>query len=176
MNSILNKMRNVKKIVKIHQVRGYKVKCLFNNGESRVIDFKKLFEKWKVGKKHIAHPLVNDLKAFKKVELIDGSLTWKNISFSSEDDEGNHIVHYFDLDPIILYENSESDKSRDLLIGLKIKLARKEAGMTQEELAEKSGTSKHYISRIENDKSGIEIMTLKKIVEGLGKRLEIRIE
>ena len=48
--------------------------------------------------------------------------------------------------------------------------------MTQEELAQKSGTSKHYISRIENDKSNIEVMTLKKIVEGFGKRLEINFE
>lgn len=57
-----------------------------------------------------------------------------------------------------------------------IKQARKELGLTQQELAEKSGTSKHYISRIENEKSGIELMTLKKIVEGLGKRLQISVE
>lgn len=48
--------------------------------------------------------------------------------------------------------------------------------LKQGQLAEKSGTSKHYISRIENEKSGIELMTLKKIVEGLGKRLQIRID
>ena len=50
-------------------------------------------------------------------------------------------------------------------IGRRIKIARNELGLTQEQLAEKSGTSKHYISRIENEKSGIELMTLKKIVE-----------
>ncbi|MBK6902797.1 MAG: helix-turn-helix transcriptional regulator [Saprospirales bacterium] len=56
------------------------------------------------------------------------------------------------------------------MIGLMIKQARKEAGLTQEELARKSGTSKHYISRIENNKSDIELLTLIKIVEaGLGK-------
>jgi len=169
-------MRSIKRIVKIHQIRGYKVTCLFNNGESRVIDFKNLFEKWKIKKGHIAYPLLENQKEFKKLKIIDGSFVWENIKFKSLDDEGNEIVQYFDLDPIVIYENSEIDKSRNLLIGWMIKQARKELGLTQEELAERSGTSKHYISRIENEKSGIELMTLKKIVEGLGKRLQINIE
>lgn len=58
-----------------------------------------------------------------------------------------------------------------------IKQARKDAGLTQEELAQKSGTSKHYISRLENNKADIELLTLKKIIEaGLGKRLQIAIK
>ncbi len=49
--------------------------------------------------------------------------------------------------------------------------------MTQSELALKSGTSKHYISRLENNKSDIELLTLKKIVEaGLGKKLVIEFD
>ncbi len=176
MNIIRNKMRSIKKIVKVHQVKGYKVTCLFNNGESRVIDFKDLFDKWKIKKGHLAYPLKDDIKEFKKFKIIDGSFVWENIEFESTDDKGNPMKQYFDLDPIVLYENSSMDKSRNLLIGLMIKQARKELGLTQEQLAVKSGTSKHYISRIENEKSGIELMTLKKIVEGLGKRLQIRIE
>ncbi len=169
-------MRSIKKIVKIHQTKGYKVTCLFNNGESRIIDFKKLFEKWKIKKGHIAYPLLEEIKEFKKFKIIDGSFVWENIKFESKDDQGNKMDQYFDLDPIVLYDNSEIDSSRNLLIGLMIKQARKELGLTQEQLAEKSGTSKHYISRIENEKSGIELMTLKKIVEGLGKRLQIKID
>lgn len=168
-------MRSIKKIVKVHQTKGYKVTCLFNNGESRVIDFKNLFENWKIKKGHIAYPLVEELSEFKKFKIIDGSFVWENIQFESLDDEGNTMTQYFDLDPIVLYEGSEIDKSRSLKIGLMIKQARKELGLTQDELARKSGTSKHYISRIENEKSGIELMTLKKIVEGLGKRLQINI-
>jgi len=169
-------MRSIKKIVKVHQVNGYKVTCLFNNGESRIIDFKSLFEKWKIKKSHIAYSLVEDLKEFKKFKIVDGSFVWENIKFESKDDEGNKMMQYFDLDPIVLYDASEIDSSRNLLIGLMIKQARKELGLTQEQLAQKSGTSKHYISRIENEKSGIELMTLKKIVEGLGKRLQISID
>lgn len=168
-------MRSIKKIVKVHQTKGYKVTCLFNNGESRVIDFKNLFESWKIKKGHVAYPLLDKLSEFKKFKIIDGSFVWENIHFESLDDEGNTVTQYFDLDPIVLYESSEIDKSRSLMIGLMIKQARKELGLTQDELAKKSGTSKHYISRIENEKSGIELMTLKKIVEGLGKRLQINI-
>lgn len=169
-------MRTIKRIIKIHQINGYVVHCLFNNGASRIIDFKALFQKWNIAEGHIAYPLVNDLTEFKKFELIDGSFVWPNIAFESEDDEGRKIIQYFDLDPIVLYENSEIDESREIQVGRMIKEARKALGLTQEELAAKSGTSKHYISRIENDKSGIELMTLKKIVEGLGKRLQISIE
>ena len=169
-------MRSIKKIIKIHQVENYQVTCLFNNGESRIIDFKHLFEKWKIKKSHIAYPLLEDINAFQKFEIIDGSFVWPNIQFESLDDQGNKMVQYFDLDPFVLYDSSEKDTSRSLAIGWKIKQARKELGLTQAQLAQKSGTSKHYISRIENEKSGIELMTLKKIVEGLGKHLQITID
>ena len=169
-------MRSIKKIIKIHEVEGYKVTCLFNNGESRIIDFKHLFEKWKIKKSHIAYSLLEDINAFQKFEIIDGSFVWPNIQFESLDDEGNKMVQFFDLDPLVLYDMSKKDMSRSLLIGLKIKQARKDLGLTQVQLAQKSGTSKHYISRIENEKSDIELMTLKKIVEGLGKRLQITID
>ena len=53
-----------------------------------------------------------------------------------------------------------------------IKDARKEAHLTQEELAKKTGTKKSYISRVENGKIDIQISTLFKIFEeGLGKKI-----
>jgi transcriptional regulator with XRE-family HTH domain len=61
-------------------------------------------------------------------------------------------------------------------LGMLIKKSRTELGLTQEELAKKSGTTKHYISRLENNKSGIEVSTLRKIIEGgLGKQMKIEI-
>ncbi len=117
-----------------------------------------------------------DVNEFKKFKIIDGTFVWENIKFTSKDDEGKEVIQFFDLDPVVLYENSTRDTSRSLQVGRMIRNARKELGLTQEQLARKAGTSKHYISRIENEKSGIELMTLKKIVEGLGKRLQISIE
>ena len=58
-----------------------------------------------------------------------------------------------------------------------IKEARKEAHLTQEELAMKINTKKSYISRIEKDASDIRLSTLLRIIEqGLGGRLNISIE
>ncbi|MGK0363075.1 MAG: DNA-binding XRE family transcriptional regulator [Saprospiraceae bacterium] len=168
-------MRAIKKIVKLHQFEGYKAFCLFNNGESRVIDFKSFLESHGVNEKHFAYPLLQDVKEFQKAELIEGSFVWKNIEFRSKNKDGEEVIYPFDIDPIVLYQNSTTDKSRNLDIGLMIKQTRKDLGITQSELAEKIGTTKHYISRIENNKSGIELATLQKITEGLGKRLEITI-
>lgn len=62
-------------------------------------------------------------------------------------------------------------------LGYIIQQARLEKGMTQEELAEKCGTNKGYISKIENNIKEVRISTLQKIVElGLGGHLELSIK
>ena len=54
--------------------------------------------------------------------------------------------------------------------------ARHEQGMTQEELAEKCGTTKSYISKLENDVKEVRISTLQKIVhDGLDGELQLSI-
>jgi HTH-type transcriptional regulator/antitoxin HipB len=61
-------------------------------------------------------------------------------------------------------------------LGVMIQQARLEKGMTQEQLAEKCGTNKGYISRIENNLKEVRISTLQKIVEiGLGGHLDVSI-
>ena len=56
-----------------------------------------------------------------------------------------------------------------------LKEERKRAGLTQEELADKIGTKKTYISRLENGKADIQLSTLFRIFEGLGKRVSLTI-
>ncbi|MBK5214300.1 MAG: helix-turn-helix transcriptional regulator [Flavobacteriaceae bacterium] len=61
-------------------------------------------------------------------------------------------------------------------LGVMLKQARKDANLTQEELAEKTGTKKSYISRIERGLSDIQVSTYCKLIEiGLGKNLNISI-
>jgi HTH-type transcriptional regulator/antitoxin HipB len=61
-------------------------------------------------------------------------------------------------------------------LGVMLKEARQEAHLTQEQLAEKTGTKKSYISRIERGLSDIQISTYHKLIEiGLGKNLNISI-
>ncbi len=62
-------------------------------------------------------------------------------------------------------------------IGAMIYEARMEKGLTQEQLAEKIGTTKSYISKIENNVKEARFSTLQKIVEiGLGGHLELSIK
>ncbi len=62
-------------------------------------------------------------------------------------------------------------------LGFLIQQARLEKGMTQEELANKCGTNKGYISKIENNLKEVRFSTLQKIVEiGLGGHLELSIK
>jgi HTH-type transcriptional regulator/antitoxin HipB len=61
-------------------------------------------------------------------------------------------------------------------LGVMIQELRKEQGLTQEQLAEKCGTTKTYISRIENNASDIRLSTLMRIVRlGLGGNLKLSV-
>jgi HTH-type transcriptional regulator/antitoxin HipB len=61
-------------------------------------------------------------------------------------------------------------------LGAMIYEARLEKGLTQEQLADKCGTNKAYISKVENDIKDIRISTLQKIIEvGLGGQLNLSI-
>ena len=62
-------------------------------------------------------------------------------------------------------------------IGVLIQEARKQQNLTQEEHAQKCGTTKNYISRIENNASDIRLSTLMRIIrEGLGGQLKLSVE
>ena len=61
-------------------------------------------------------------------------------------------------------------------LGVLIQQARQERGMTQEQVAELSGTNKSYISKLENDLKDVRFSTLQRIItDGLGGHLEISI-
>jgi len=62
-------------------------------------------------------------------------------------------------------------------IGVLLQEARKKQQMTQQELAEKAGTTKNYISRIENNASDIRLSTLMRIIrEGFGGHLRLSLD
>jgi len=169
----MRKVVKIPRILKINSVKGLTVSVVFNNGESRVIDLANALRK--EGKQSNAAILL-DPKEFKKVKLANNTLSWNNageaIIFKGKEKK---VPYQIGAD--VLYKMSKPDKQAEsLLIGQLVRAMREELKMTQESLAQKSGTTRNYISRIENDKSGIELSTLQKIVEtGLGKRLEVTI-
>ena len=62
---------------------------------------------------------------------------------------------------------------KDHSIASRLKFARVNAGMTQKELAEKTGIQQANISRIENGNGNPSVATLCKIAQGMGKKLII---
>lgn len=68
------------------------------------------------------------------------------------------------------------ERAQYFVISETLKDARKQANLTQEELADKVGTKKSYISRLENGKCDIQLSTLYRIFEeGLGIRISLLI-
>ena len=64
---------------------------------------------------------------------------------------------------------------QEFKIGVMLKIAREEAGLTQDQLAEKLNTKKTAISRIENHAEDIKLSTLEKFAHALGKTLRIEV-
>ena len=60
-------------------------------------------------------------------------------------------------------------------IGVLFKVSREQAGMTQEEVAQKVGTKKSAISRIENHAVDIRLSTLHKYAKATGKKVNLKI-
>jgi len=68
--------------------------------------------------------------------------------------------------------NEYEEQAQMFIIAEMLKEARKEANLTQEQLAQKAGTKKSYISRLENAKANIKLSTLIRIFEqGLNKKI-----
>ena len=96
----------------------------------------------------------------------------------------NAIMQCNNLEELLNIEFGEAgSKSREefeketeaFCLAQTLKEERLRAGLTQEQLAEKIGTKKTYISRLENGKSDIKLNTLFRIFEGLGRRVVLTI-
>ena len=60
-------------------------------------------------------------------------------------------------------------------IGVLLRQAREEAGLTQEQLALRLGSKKSAVSRIENHAEDIKLSTLERYASALGKTLFVRV-
>jgi DNA-binding XRE family transcriptional regulator len=174
----MKKAIKIPRILKIKSIKGFDLFCIFNNGETRVIHFKDLFDKWKIKKEDPEYILLDE-NEFRKVGLRNQTLSWKNVKIELPDFQGNLLMHAYELSPDILYKNSHpaNDSKNKFFFGSIIKRNRIRKGLSQDELAVLSGTSKTYISRVENDLIEPELSTLYKIVElGLGKKIKVEIK
>jgi len=171
--------RNIKipRLLKINWIRGLSISVVFNNGESRIVDFKKVFKKLEINNDSPIM-ILKDSDEFAKVELKNNTLSWSNVEQFITDKNGKKVKVPFEIgaDVLLKYSSTEITGIASK-IGRLVRDTRIKSGLTQKELAIKSGTSRNYISRIENDRSDIELDTLRKIIEtGLGKHLEINVK
>jgi DNA-binding XRE family transcriptional regulator len=68
--------------------------------------------------------------------------------------------------------NAYEEKAQMFIVSEMLKEARIQAKLTQEQLAEKAGTKKSYISKIENGKGNVQLSTLIRIFEkGLNRKI-----
>lgn len=173
----MRKHIKIPRILKINWIKGLSVSVVYNNGESRIIDFRKVLLKIGVDESSPASILFNE-DEFKKVKIENNTLSWNNVEQYITLRSNKRVKVPFEIGADVLLKYSQPEKSDVVLkIGRLVRESRMQSGLTQQELAIKSGTTRSYISRIENDRSDIEIATLKKIVEtGLGKQLEVRIK
>ena len=171
--------QNIKipRILKINWISELAISVVFNNGESRIIDFRKVLKKLGAKENSPAYILF-DSKEFSKVELVGNTLSWNNVEqyITMRNGEKKKVPYEIGADVLLKYSQPEK-LEESVKIGKMIREARLKSGLTQQDLAIKSGTSRTYISRIENDRSDLEISTLRKIIEtGLGKKMEISIK
>lgn len=81
-----------------------------------------------------------------------------------------------DFGPIGTPERDQFEMECDaFIIGEQLKDERLKAGLTQEQLADKIGTKKSFISRVEKGRADIQLSTLVKLFRGLGRRVSVRV-
>ena len=171
--------KRLPKILKINRIdkKRLTISVLFSDGTDRIIDFDKVFKKdWKVTKSDPEHILL-DPSEFVKVSVVNHTLSWGNVDIYITGLDGKKKKVPYEVGADTLYELSVVDEKLIVPIGSLLRKARLAAKLSQNDVAELSGTSRTYITRLESGKQDIEVMTLKKIVEaGLNKHLTISIE
>ena len=68
----------IPRILKITRIKDLSISVVFNNGETRIIDFKKLFDKLKINKDLHAYVLTNP-EFFKKAKINNNTLSWNSV-------------------------------------------------------------------------------------------------
>jgi HTH-type transcriptional regulator/antitoxin HipB len=108
----------------------------------------------------------------------------EEIGIALSDDAKKRLANCSTLDDILDEEYGKiGSEKRDIFeanaeafcISERLKQERINAGLTQQQLADRIGAKKSYISRIENGKTDIQLSTLFRLFRGLGKKVKLTI-
>jgi DNA-binding XRE family transcriptional regulator len=168
-------MKILPRILKIEKVESFKIWCLWTTGQVRINDFEPKFEQFRATGNERLLPLT-DIEQFRQVSVSEGmTLIWNNILVKTRY-KGELIDQPLNLDPDVLYAEGQPTNEFDLVIRVayKLKELRLEQGLTQQQVAQRSGTTKNYISRLEGGKTDFFVSTVDRIFkQGLHKSVDL---
>lgn len=142
-------MKSIPRILKIDWIESLSISVLFNNGQSRIIDFRKVLKKISIEDNSPA-AILFDPKEFAKVTLDNNTLSWSNVEQYISGKDKMEMKVPFEIGADVLLKYSHAEKFELMVkVGQLIREARLKSGLSQQELALMSGTSKRNISRIE---------------------------
>lgn len=127
--------KKIPRLQSISKVDGFRVYCLFNTGESGIINFERLFEEWGVKPGDTEYILLN-VEEFQKVKLRDGVLSWENAEVSLIKEDGTEEKFPYEIDPIVLYSQAElisNEKGKTSVLELKGDILTKVGRLEDEE-------------------------------------------
>lgn len=91
------------KVAAIIDKNGYRVTLQFVHGETRMIDFQQFLSK----EQKYDRVLLENVDQFNKLTVQNDTLVWPELGYWSKDDKGKDLFMYYDIDPALLYENSQ---------------------------------------------------------------------
>jgi hypothetical protein len=101
-------------ITQILKIEPFKVLCLWNTDEIRLLDFELQFEKWRKENDETVLQL-SDYEVFKYVSISEaGTLQWVNVQVKLFF-KGRERTEPLELDSVVLYEQSRSVKDYKLV-------------------------------------------------------------
>ena len=106
------KMRKLRipRIIKINWIKELAISVVFNNGESRIIDFRKVLHEVGIKSDSPANILLNT-DEFAKVKLVENTLSWDNVDQYISSKNGDRIRVPFEIGADTLLRHSKPEKS-----------------------------------------------------------------
>lgn len=165
-------MKTLPKILEIKNIEDNQIIFLINDGSYRKVDFQTFFKKHS---SKFSEKLLNNKILFSEVKLMNDTLGWEKLGIESKDIEGNDVFYPYEIDPLVLIDESKEETQLPKEIGLIIRQKRLEYGISQKELAKKSGISPQQLSKIEK-RTNYNLKSIQKIIrQGFSGTMEILI-
>jgi len=169
---IIRVMKTIPKIIEIKKIEDNQIIFLVDDGTYRKINFEEFFNKHS---SKFAEKLLTDKVLFSEVKLMNDTLGWEKLGIESKDVEGKSVFYPYEIDPLVLIKESKEEITLPKEIGLVIRQKRLEYGISQKELAEKSGISPQQLSKIEK-RSNYNLKSIQKVIrQGFSGTMEILI-